>query len=170
MCKCNPRVKTLFCGKPGCQWPKEENNIITYRPSNDVFTIPGDSLFDLKDLDGKEVKLRIITDSGYTSIYAKHNDKLYFLGQVKSVQGCKNENKNEMNKEMFLSSVGIDELLKLIEEIEKNYSVNYHIDDTGEEDGKYTIILRNAKENVTFSDDVAVNVIVNAYNYVMGIE
>jgi len=25
MCKCNPHIRTLFCGGPGCEWPAEQN-------------------------------------------------------------------------------------------------------------------------------------------------
>jgi hypothetical protein len=24
MCKCTPEIRTPFCGKPGCEWPREE--------------------------------------------------------------------------------------------------------------------------------------------------
>lgn len=24
MCKCNPNIRTPFCGKIGCQWPKKD--------------------------------------------------------------------------------------------------------------------------------------------------
>lgn len=27
MCKCDPRSRTPFCGKPGCEWPEQENPI-----------------------------------------------------------------------------------------------------------------------------------------------
>ncbi len=27
MCKCTPNIRTPFCGKPGCEWPKEETAI-----------------------------------------------------------------------------------------------------------------------------------------------
>lgn len=23
MCKCTPNIRTPFCGKPGCEWPKQ---------------------------------------------------------------------------------------------------------------------------------------------------
>jgi hypothetical protein len=26
MCKCTPGVRTPYCGKPGCKWPKEEHD------------------------------------------------------------------------------------------------------------------------------------------------
>ena len=26
MCKCTPGIRTPYCGKPGCEWPKEELN------------------------------------------------------------------------------------------------------------------------------------------------
>lgn len=25
MCKCNPHIRTPFCGSPGCEWPAEQN-------------------------------------------------------------------------------------------------------------------------------------------------
>lgn len=25
MCKCTPNIRTPFCGKPGCEWPKDTN-------------------------------------------------------------------------------------------------------------------------------------------------
>ena len=26
MCKCSPRIRTPFCGRPGCEWPKQEKD------------------------------------------------------------------------------------------------------------------------------------------------
>lgn len=28
MCKCTPEIRTPFCGKPGCQWPKDERRLL----------------------------------------------------------------------------------------------------------------------------------------------
>lgn len=38
MCACDPRVRTPFCGKPGCHWPKPEP-----KDSNEV--VPGHALY-----------------------------------------------------------------------------------------------------------------------------
>ena len=27
MCKCNPLVRTPFCGKPGCEWPPQTTTV-----------------------------------------------------------------------------------------------------------------------------------------------
>lgn len=27
MCKCNPQIKTPYCGKPGCEWPPQKSYI-----------------------------------------------------------------------------------------------------------------------------------------------
>lgn len=27
MCKCTPGIRTPFCGKPGCEWPKQVFNL-----------------------------------------------------------------------------------------------------------------------------------------------
>lgn len=27
MCQCTPEIKTPFCGKPGCEWPKPEQSL-----------------------------------------------------------------------------------------------------------------------------------------------
>ena len=27
MCKCNPKIRTPYCGKPGCQWPKNPADV-----------------------------------------------------------------------------------------------------------------------------------------------
>lgn len=28
MCKCTPNIRTLFCGKPGCEWPPRNIEIV----------------------------------------------------------------------------------------------------------------------------------------------
>ena len=37
MCKCTPSVRTPYCGKLGCQWPKDED-IRPTRPQTDCWT------------------------------------------------------------------------------------------------------------------------------------
>lgn len=27
MCKCTPEIRTPFCGKPGCEWPMQKENV-----------------------------------------------------------------------------------------------------------------------------------------------
>lgn len=29
MCKCDPSIRTPFCGKPGCEWPKQVGEKVT---------------------------------------------------------------------------------------------------------------------------------------------
>lgn len=41
MCKCNPNVRTPFCGKPGCEWPKQETEKFCENPyCKNHFDIP----------------------------------------------------------------------------------------------------------------------------------
>ena len=28
MCQCTPEIKTPFCGKPGCEWPKQKIEVV----------------------------------------------------------------------------------------------------------------------------------------------
>lgn len=32
MCKCTPEIRTPFCGKPGCEMPKQKNYLLVYMP------------------------------------------------------------------------------------------------------------------------------------------
>ncbi len=37
MCKCNPSVRTPFCGNRGCEWPKSENKVVPFiKPETDL--------------------------------------------------------------------------------------------------------------------------------------
>jgi hypothetical protein len=46
MCKCNPQVRTPFCGAIGCEWPKEikegvlERNTLEHLESPDCWCEP----------------------------------------------------------------------------------------------------------------------------------
>lgn len=35
MCKCTPEIRTPFCGKPGCQWPKQKSKYMGFRSVNE---------------------------------------------------------------------------------------------------------------------------------------
>jgi hypothetical protein len=99
MCVCDPMKRTPYCGNIGCEWPGKEKlgskleespilggHTIQY-PYASVFTIPEDNIFDPKELDMKEVTLRVITEGEFMSIYAIKYGKTYFLSQTKQVPG-----------------------------------------------------------------------------------
>lgn len=45
MCKCTPNLRTLFCGRPGCEWPKVLNLKERNKMDEKMISIPS-KLFD----------------------------------------------------------------------------------------------------------------------------
>jgi hypothetical protein len=44
MCKCDPSIKTPFCGKPGCEWSKQKLRMNKYK-INQLFEEIQDEIF-----------------------------------------------------------------------------------------------------------------------------
>ena len=78
MCQCNPEIKTPFCGKPGCEWPKQKPKgptvsaeVAAYNEAwRQLREIHG-SLFDLADI-GSDPKyldnrLRLVFEIGWNN-------------------------------------------------------------------------------------------------------
>ena len=90
MCKCDPRIRTPFCGKPGCEWPKQQAAPVSTCYAFEVASVQWeyeDNLPEMEDVDYAHLFEKSEVRDGvrmfpYVSIYSDTDgtETRHFLG------------------------------------------------------------------------------------------
>lgn len=105
MCKCTPSLRTLFCGRPGCEWPDQGASFTSALPS------PYER--ELLDIAGEELAEIVTECSAICAAAIRCISKLKRFGATETQPGQSFDNVHRLSEEIGDLMEVIDQLAKL---------------------------------------------------------